>query len=137
MDNKSLYESLVNREKDLVSELEKVRELKGFYEKNLGFKSNSKSPSVKKVTKSISVPDSSYNTKWTYKMKILHILKFFGGSATSFDVAKKLAEYDGMSEKKAGQVARVHLSLATKAGTITFENLVGQGTRRKYKLLNQ
>lgn len=145
MDNKSLYENLANREKDLVSELEKVkdlttelekvREMMGFYEGNFGFKSTS--PSVKSSKKSISVSNSDYNRKWTYKKKINYILKLLGGGATSYEVAKKLEEYDGISEKKAGQTARVHLSLAAKDGAISFENLEGQGSRRKYVLLNQ
>lgn len=131
MDNKLFYENLVKQENDLLSGLEKVRELKKFYEETFGFKSDSKSPSVKKPVKQVHVPNSDYDQKWTFKDKVLFILKSLGGSATSFEVTEKLMEYDGMDKDKAGQVARTQLSLANRARILKSE-LTGQGKQKKY-----
>ena len=133
MDNKLFYENLVKQEKDLLSGLEKVRELKKFYEETFGFKSDSKIPPIKNSIKQVHVPNSDYDQKWTFKDKVLFILKSLGRSATSFEVTEKLMEYDGMDKDKASQVARTQLSLANKAGAVKSE-LTGQGKQKKYSL---
>lgn len=134
MSKQSFYQDLLNEEKEVLDALDNIRGLLKYYgvepEKNT---TPQKSIVFDEPSNNIVASNNEYENAWTYKEKVLFILKELGGSALSSEVTKRVIEYDGTEKVKAGKAVRGNLSTLYSKGKIGAE-LIEEGTKRRYYL---
>ncbi|MCH7784123.1 MAG: hypothetical protein IIB06_01730 [Bacteroidetes bacterium] len=130
MSKQAFYRELLKEEKELSEALNKLRGLLKYY----GLEKSIPSKSQKVITfNETSNNIVGYDKAWTYKKKVLFILKELGGSGLSLEVTNRVVEYDGTEKTKTGKSVRGNLASLYKKNIIGAD-LTGEGTKRRYYL---